>query len=115
MAEELKIREIKQVVQNGFVSYTQEIVELAKQGYVLDIRNKTSPQFQLGLFICNMLLLEDEQGIDAVFTNGEMASGVDRVVVDNVTKPKRTYAKSDKAKEALRSKLPADALQTITE
>lgn len=103
MTEELKIKEQKQIVARGFVQYSQEIVELAKQGFVLDVRNKTSPQFQLGLFVCNMLLLDDE---------AEMATNV--VDVATEAKPKRTYAKSEKAKAALRSKVPADALQTIT-
>ena len=103
MSEQLKIKEQKQIVANGFVQYSQEIVELAKQGYVLDIRNKTSPNFMLGLFTCSMLLLEDE---------AEIATSVADVATE--AKPKRNYAKSDKAKEALRSKLPAEALQTIT-
>lgn len=107
MAEELKIKQEKQIVARGFVQYSQEIVELAKQGFVLDIRNKTSPQFQLGLFVCNMLLLED-----TVDTVAEIATNVADVATE--PKIKRTYAKSDKAKAALAAKLPAEALQTIT-
>ena len=107
MTEELKIKEQKQIVARGFVQYSQEIVELAKQGFILDIRNKTSPQFQLGLFVCNMLLLDD-----TVDTVAEIATNVADVATE--AKPRRTYAKSDKAKDALRSKLPAEALQTIT-
>lgn len=110
MTEELKIKEQKQIVARGFVQYSQEIVELASQGFVLDIRNKTSPQFQLGLFVCNMLLLEDEEDANIVVPSQVVDNSIDKTE----TKPKRTYAKSNKAKEALRSKLPAEALQTIT-
>lgn len=105
MVEELKIKDQKQVVQNGFVSYTQEVAALAAQGYVVDIRNKYCPQFMLALFTCNMLLLED-----TVDTVAEITTNV----AEEATKEKRVYTKSNKAKEALRSKLPAEALQTIT-
>lgn len=113
MAEELKIKEQKQIVARGFVQYSQEVVELAKKGFVLDVRNKTSPQFQLGLFICNMLLLEE----DIFVSTNEIGVVEDATnVAEKAAQPKqkRTYAKSDKAKAALAAKLPAEALQTIT-
>jgi len=98
--KELNILQQKQVVCNGFVQYSQEIIELAKQGYVLDIRNKTCPNFMLGLFVCTMLLLDK----DVVEDSNPLQE----------PKIKRTYAKSEQKKEGLRSKLPAEALQTIT-
>jgi len=105
MAEELKIKDLKQVVCNGFITYTQEIVELASQGYILDVSNKHCPQWQLGLFTATMLLLDDEVSTVVVEDTTQEQQGVT---------PKRVYTKSNKAKEALRSKLPAEALQTIT-
>lgn len=102
--KQLKILDEKQVVCSGFVTYTQEVVELAKKGYTLDIRNIRCPQFQLGLFTCNMLLLDNE---------AEMATNVADSEA-SVEKPKRVYNKSNKTKEVLRNKLPPEALQTIT-
>lgn len=87
MAEELKIKETKQVVANGLVQYSQEVVELAKQGYVLDIRNKTSPNFMLGLFTCNMLLLEDETSIQ--LGGGEVGIAEEATAVEQ-PKPRKT-------------------------
>ena len=98
MAEELKIKEQKQVVCNGFVQYSQEVVELAKQGYVLDIRNKTSPNFMLGLFTCSMLLLEDEADANII-----VPLQVDNPV--NKMKPKRAYTKKDEIRAQLSEKL----------
>ena len=96
MTEELKIKETKQVVANGFVQYSQEVVELAKQGYVLDIRNKTCPQFMLGLFTCSMLLLEDEIKEETI------------VPVEQ-PKPRRAYTKKDEMKAQLTEKLGEQA------
>lgn len=108
MAQELKIVEEKQVVCYGFVQYSQEIVELAKQGYVLDIRNRTCPQFQLGLFTCSMLLLEDEDGKEEIV--------VPPVAADNVVTPAKKAAgrpsKADKDKAELQAKL-GDATNSI--
>jgi len=101
MSEQQNIIQIKQVVATGFVQYTQEIVDLAKQGYVLDVSIKHCPQWQLGLFMATMLLLEDAPSEPVVDETVE-------------AKPKRTYAKSEQKKEGLRSKLPTEALQTIT-
>jgi len=96
---------MKQICANGFVQYTQEIIEAANEGYVLDISTKHCPNFMLGLFTATMLLLEDnETEVDS--------EGV--VVPQEQPKPKRTYDKSEQKKEGLRSKLPAEALQTIT-
>lgn len=105
--KQLNILDEKQVVCSGFVTYTQEVIELAKAGYTLDVRSVRCPQFMLGLFTCNMLLLDD-----TVDTVAEIATNVADVATE--AKPRRTYAKSEKAKAALRSKVPADALQTIT-
>ena len=93
--EELRIKAEKQIVANGFVRYSQELVELAKQGYILDIRNKTCPNFMLGLFTCNMLLLEDEV--------------VEECVSPQVPKIKRAYTKKDEMKAQLTEKLGEQA------
>lgn len=105
--EELKIKQEKQVVQNGFVSYTQNVAELAAQGYVVDVRNKTAPQFMLGLFTCNMLLLDD-----TVAEEQTVAKEATNVANPATQQPKQMGrpSKKDKIKAELAKKLPAEAL-----
>ena len=108
MAQELKIANNKEVVATGFVTYTQEVAALAAQGYVVDIRSKYCPQWQLGLFVCNMLLLEDEDGQEEIV--------VPPVAAGNVVTPAKKAAgrpsKADKDKAELQAKL-GDATNSI--
>lgn len=108
MAEELKIKDVKSIACHGFVEFLQEIIAAANEGWTLDVRSKYCPQFMVGIFCANFYKLEEEE--ISVSTN-EIGIAEDAVV----EKPKKTYAKSAKAKAALAAKLPADALQTITE
>ena len=119
MAQELKIANNKEVVATGFVTYTQEVAALAAQGYVVDIRSKFCPQWQLGLFVCNMLLLEDEdeqEAIVPIVVHNLDAGVVGPVVADNVVAPVKKAAgrpsKADKAKAELQAKL-GDATNSI--
>lgn len=109
MAQELKIVDSKEVVATGFVTYTQEVAALAAQGYVVDIRSKYCPQWQLGLFVCNMLLLEDEDGkeevnVPPVTAPTEPIAGVEKTI----KKPGRP-TRADKVKAELSAKLGEDA------
>lgn len=115
MAQELKIANNKEVVATGFVTYTQEVAALAAQGYVVDIRSRYSPQWQLGLFVCNMLLLEDEEveGVEETTSTLVVTAPTEPVVVADkvektVKKPGRP-TKADKVKAELSAKLGEDA------
>lgn len=95
------VKHRKPIAVHGFVTYTQEIIAAAQEGYILDISNRGAPQFSLGLFQANMLLLEDAP-----------AEVVEEQVVPNLAsneiKPKAT--RMTKAKAALIAKLPQEAL-----
>ena len=122
MAQELDIIDSKEVVAYGFVTYTQEVAALAAQGYVVDIRSRYSPQWQIGLFVCNMLLLEDEDGKEEVNVppvvepvvvaedTSEIEEPfvhpiVDTLIVAPVKKAAGRPSKADKAKAELQAKL----------
>lgn len=100
---EQQIIERKTVASQGFISFIQDIIQLTQEGYILDVSNRYCPQFQIGLFTANMILLkEDEQ------TQEEQ-----QTVPLEQEKPKQRGRKVV-IKESLQSKLPAEALQTIT-
>lgn len=103
--KQLNILDEKQVVCSGFVTYTQEVVDLAKAGYTLDVRSARCPNFMLGLFTCSMLLLEDEADANII-----VPSQVDNPV--NKMKPKRAYTKKDEIKANLTEKL-GDAAKSV--
>lgn len=131
--KQLNILDEKQVVCSGFVTYTQEVIELARKGYTLDVRSIRCPQFMLGLFQCNMLLLEEEPKAQDIATNNvsvqtnkavepkevvstEASPTVSVTVTDNVVTPVKKAAgrpsKADKAKAELQAKL-GDATNSI--
>lgn len=115
MAQELKIVNSKEVVATGFVTYTQEVAALAAQGYVVDIRSKYCPQWQLGLFTAQMLLLESEQEdvippvvapiVNTLTEPVVVLGNVEDPVVAPVKKAAGRPSKADKAKAELQAKL----------
>lgn len=101
MTEQLRIKDSKSICCHGFIDFLQEIIACTKDGWILDLRSQFAPQFMIGIFVANFYKVEDEI--------------VEEDIPTEQTKPKRSYIKSEKAKEALKAKLPAEATATITQ
>lgn len=102
---EHNVTQVKQVVEHGLASYTLACLTAAQDGYALDLRNRYSPDFSVGLFTANFVKTEAKPVED--MPEGKAASTVGK------PKPGRP-SKAAQTKELLKATLPADALKTVT-
>lgn len=101
------ITDIRQVAEHGIVTYTLSCLEAAQDGFALDLRNKTCPDFAIGLFTANFVkaeakpVAEDTTDVAKQITVGKPKAG----------RP----SKAAQTKAALLEKLPAEAVATVSQ
>ena len=95
------VTDVKSVVEHGLASYTLACLTAAQDGYALDLRNRYSPDFSIGLFTAYFVKVEAKP-VDV-----KEESQVGR------SKPGRP-SKAAQTKELLKATLPAEALQVVT-